>query len=205
MTAASSARALRPIAHPEPLQLETRRGSAAMMLFIATEASLFIFLFVSYWYMANGNQQWPQVAPPKLHYALAMLAILVTSSGVLHWGEGQSKRHNYTVARFTLLGTIALGLLFIALSVLEYMEHLKTLSPREDAYSSIFYTTTTLHGAHLAFGLCMLIYVLILPGAEPRDRSPHQAYHNAALYWHFVDIVWVFVVTILYVVPNIKP
>jgi cytochrome c oxidase subunit 3 len=203
MTAAS-ARALQPIAHPDPLQLERRRGSAAMMLFIATEASLFILLFVSYWYLANGNQQWPQDAPPKMHYALEMLVVLIISSGVLHWGEQQSKRHNYTVARVALIGTIALGLLFIALSVLEYMEHLKTLSPREDAYSSIFYTITTLHGAHLTFGLCMLLYVLILPGAEPRDRSPHHAYHNAALYWHFVDIVWVFVVTILYVIPNIK-
>ena len=203
MTAAA-APALAPIDRKEPLPLDTRRGSGAMMLFIATEASLFIMLFVSYWYLGNGNIEWPQDAPPKLHYALIMLGVLLLSSGVLHWGEQQLKRSNFRSATLALAGAIALGIVFVALSVLEYMEHLKTLSPRADAYSSIFYTIVTLHGVHLTFGLCALAYVLVLPSYEPRDRSPHQPYHTAAMYWHFVDIVWVFVVTFLYVIPNLR-
>jgi cytochrome c oxidase subunit III len=202
MTAAS-ARVLTPIEHREPLPLDNRRGSVAMMLFIATEASLFILMFASYWYMGNGNVVWPQDAPPKLHYVLPMLGILILSSIVLHWGENQNKKRSYSAALAALAGTIALGLLFLGLSVLDYKEHLQTLSPRTDAYGSIFYTIITLHAAHVMFGLCMLLYVLILPGEDPRDRSPHFAYHNAAMYWHFVDVVWVFVVAILYVIPNL--
>ncbi len=98
---------------------------------------------------------------------------------------------------------IALGLGFIVLSVLEYLDHLKSLSPLQDSYGSIFYTTTTLHGAHLTMGLMMLIYVLLLPQIEPTRDSPHRPYHTAAMYWHFVDTMWLFIVIILYVVPNL--
>jgi heme/copper-type cytochrome/quinol oxidase subunit 3 len=50
----------------------------------------------------------------------------------------------------------------------------------------------------------MLIFVLILPKLEPRQFPPYRPYHNATLYWHFVDLVWVFLVTFLYVAPNVR-
>ena len=50
----------------------------------------------------------------------------------------------------------------------------------------------------------MLIFVLIFPKYEPRQWTPHRPYHNAAMYWHFVDIVWIFVVALLFVAPNVR-
>jgi cytochrome c oxidase subunit III len=186
-----------------PFPIYNRIGSSAILLFISTEATLFAMLFATYWYLGKGKPYWPMDDPPKLHYAIAMLILLLASSGVLHFGEVQLKRRNVGVGMTLLVVTILMGLAFIALSVLEYQEHLQTLSPVGDVYGSIFYTTTTFHGAHLTLGLLMLLYVLFLPSVEPREATPYRPYHNAALYWHFVDVVWVFVVIILYIIPNL--
>jgi len=187
-----------------PLPIDDRRGTTAMWLFICTEASLFAIFFASYWYSGKGEYRWPPDAPPKLHYAIPMLIVLVSSSLVLYWGELQVKQEKQRAGLIALGVTILMGIGFLILSVFEYKEHLLTLSPRTDAYGSIFYTIVTFHAAHVTLGLCMLLYVLFLPGIEPRERTPHRPFHNAALYWHFVDTVWVFVVAILYVTPNIR-
>jgi heme/copper-type cytochrome/quinol oxidase subunit 3 len=81
--------------------------------------------------------------------------------------------------------------------------HQKELLPQEDSYGSIFYTITSFHAAHLIIGWGILAYVLFQPSLEP-DRPPHRPLHSAAMYWHFVDAVWVVIVTLLYVVPNLR-
>jgi heme/copper-type cytochrome/quinol oxidase subunit 3 len=185
------------------LPWDVKRGTEGTWWFIASEAMLFTGLFFSYFYLGHTVSRWPPDSPPKLMLALIMLGVLVASSLILEWGRRQGKRGRDRVARRALLGSIILGAVFIALQVLEYRNHLKELRPTADAYGSIFYTITTFHGAHLALGLLMLIYVLFLPELEPTSKPPHRPYHNAALYWHFVDVVWVFIVLILYVSPRL--
>lgn len=184
--------------------LDDRRGTAAMWLFILTEAALFILLFFSYFYLAEGGWRWPGEEPPKLHLAIPMLVVLWVSSGVLHWGEREIKAQRYARGRAGLAVTIILGLGFLVMQWFEYMEHLKTLAPTTDVYGSIFYTITTFHAAHLIIGLLMLIYVLALPRVEPTDRPPHRPFHNAAMYWHFVDFIWLWIVIFLYIGPNTR-
>lgn len=179
------------------------RGTWGILLFITTEAMLFVMLFVAYFYLEKGNDRWKVEQPPKLHYALPMLAVLLISSGVVHWGEQQLKKQRPRAARAALGGTILLGLLFLGLTYFDDVEHLQTLTPRSDAYGSIFYTIVSLHGLHVVVGLLMLLWVFFLRQWEPAQHSPHRPYHNASLYWHFVDLVWVFVVAILFVAPNV--
>ena len=93
----------------------------------------------------------------------------------------------------------------LVLQFFEYRNHLQTLLPTTDSYGSIFYTITTIHGAHVTLGLLMLAYAIVLPRLEPAGRPPHRPLHNAALYWHFVDIVWVFIVGLLYYLPRLTP
>jgi heme/copper-type cytochrome/quinol oxidase subunit 3 len=50
----------------------------------------------------------------------------------------------------------------------------------------------------------MLAYVLTLPRYEPVDRPPHRPFHNAALYWHFVDFIWIWIIIFLYIGPNTR-
>lgn len=186
------------------LPWDNRRGTASMVLFIVTEAMLFVALFFVYFYLGRGQVHWPTDAPPKLTLALIMLVVLLASSVILQWGENVSRRGREGAARLSLGITILLGLAFLGLQVLEYRDHLRTLLPTTDAYGSIFYTITSLHGAHLLLGLLMLVYVLVLPKLEPTQRPPHRPLHNASLYWHFVDGAWVFIVGLLYVLPHLQ-
>jgi cytochrome c oxidase subunit I+III len=178
---------------------DQRLGTRAMWLFIATEATLFLMLFFSYCYLGP----WPTERAPNLQLALPMLGVLLMSSGVLHWGESRLKRAHTGQARGALGATIALGVGFMVLQVLEYREHLKTLTPQSNSYGSIFYTLTGLHGLHLVLGLCMLGYVLCLPTLHRAQHAPHHAYANASRYWHFVDAVWLVIVGVVYVLPHL--
>ncbi|HVY37748.1 MAG TPA: cytochrome c oxidase subunit 3 [Polyangia bacterium] len=176
------------------------RGSFAMALTITTEAMLFVSLFFAYFYVGRLQHLWP-AHPPKLKMALILLAILVGSSGTIYAGEHALKKGARVVARLALIVTILLGVLFMAIQVLEYLDHLQELTPRTNAYGSLFYVITGFHALHVVAGLLMLIYVACLPDLDPPD-APHRPLHNAALYWHFVDVVWVFVVATLYVLPH---
>ena len=186
------------------LPWDTKRGSASMLLFILTEAMLFVSLFFGYFYLGAHNDHWPLDELPKLHLATIMLIVLLASSVVLYFGEEASKKGKTGRARLLLAATIAMGVVFVAIQVLEYRNHLRTLKPWTDAYGSAFYTITSLHALHVLVGLAMLVYVLLLPDIEGKVRPPHRPYHNAALYWHFVDIVWLCVVLLLYYLPHVN-
>jgi heme/copper-type cytochrome/quinol oxidase subunit 3 len=187
-----------------PRDVIVDRGSWAMGMFIATEAMLFVSLFFAYYYLGHEVTKWPP-EPPAFGLALVMLAVLLMSSAVLHQGERAQRRGHTTAARTWVAVTVALGLLFLGLQALEYRNHLRELQPTTDAYGSIFYTITSIHGLHVLLGVAMLAYVLVLPEIGPGRKPPHRPLHNAALYWHFVDVVWVLIVGLLYVAPNIRP
>jgi cytochrome c oxidase subunit III len=191
-------------APPPVRRIDDSRGTFGMALLISCEATLFGVLFFAYYYLESGNAQWQADSPPKLHYSIPMLAVLLISSGVLYWGEKRVEEHRYGEARAALTATIALGLLFVVLSYLEYSEHLKSLTPTTDSYGSIFYTIVSLHLTHVVVGLLMLLWLFSVPRWEPAQHTPHRPFRNVAMYWHFVDTVWFFVVMLLYVVPNIR-
>jgi heme/copper-type cytochrome/quinol oxidase subunit 3 len=182
--------------------LEADRGVYAVSMLIITEAALFVCLFASYYFLGNNKDRWAIDIPPKLTLALVMLAILIASSLVMMWGERMVKLGRYSVARFAVILTVVMGLIFVAIQTAEYKDHWKTLTPLTDSYGSIFYTITTFHAAHVVMGILMLCYLAILPNYGPSKFPPHRPYRVVALYWHFVDIVWIFVVILLYLIPN---
>lgn len=187
---------------PQPL-LERERGTYAMMLTILTEGFLFISFFSAYFFLGNNKQRWKTEELPKLHYAIPMLIILIISSLVLHWGERQVKKQRYRAGRVGVVITVLLGLVFLVLQSFEYKEHWEHLTPYTDSYGSIFYTITTFHGAHVFVGLLILLYVLAMPRYAPAGETPYRPYHVGAMYWHFVDVIWIFVVAILYIGPHL--
>lgn len=192
-------------AHPElpvSLGVDERRGTRGMLLFILSEAMLFVMLFFAYFYLGSNQPRWPMHPPPKLMLASIMLVILLASSVVLYWGEQASRQGRDTAARAAVALTLLLGIVFVVIQGFEYRNHLKELKPTTDAYGSIFYTITSFHAAHLLLGMTMLAYVLVLPRLEHMGQPPHQPLKNAALYWHFVDVVWLIIVALLYVTPH---
>ena len=187
---------------PHGRPIERQRGKWGMWLFIASEGTLFALLFFSYAYLGTSNQEWPPHEDPSYMYALILLGILLVSSVVLYWGERSIKKGDTGKLKLSLALTLLLGVAFLVLQYIEYRHHLKHLTPWENAYGSIFYTITTFHLAHLVLGFFMLLFVFARALAGHFSRERHLAVENVALYWHFVDGIWLFVVFILYITPR---
>lgn len=183
--------------------LERMRGKWGMWLFIATEGMLFAMLFFAYGYLGASRPEWPPEKDPSLKYALILLGILIVSSVVLHWAERGIKRGQQMRFRVGLAITLLLGVVFLVVQRFEYVHHLHSLTPGMNAYGSIFFTITSFHLAHLVIGMLMLSHVTARALAGHFSERKHLAVENTSLYWHFVDLVWLFVVGILYVSPHL--
>jgi cytochrome c oxidase subunit 3/cytochrome c oxidase subunit I+III len=184
----------------DALPPDTHRGTAGMALAIVTEALLFVSLFFAYFYVGHQHRRWP-VHPPKLELALLLLAVLLASSLTLELAVRRLAAGGLGGARALLAATIGLGALFLVLQSFEYRDRLREVQPTSNAYGSLFYAITGFHALHVVAGLAMLVFVSCLPTLEP-ERSPHRPLNNAALYWHFVDAVWIVVVGLLYLLPR---
>lgn len=170
-----------------------------MALFIATEAALFVYLIAGYFYVGGGTATWPPLVP-SIRITGFNTVLLVLSSGSAILAERSIKRGARAMLRAWLIVTILLGATFLAFQMYEYTT--LEIHAQTDAYGSFFYLITGLHGAHVALGLLMLIYVLLRAFAGHFDAVRHSAVRNAILYWHFVDVVWLFVFTTLYMLPR---
>jgi heme/copper-type cytochrome/quinol oxidase subunit 3 len=179
-------------------------GRWGMLLFLVNEATLFGCLVTSYFYIGFHHATWPPagVAKPTLQRPLIMTALLVSSSVVLVIAESFFKRRRTVGYRVGVLVTVALGASFLAMQVLEYREKLTRLHPSDNSYASLFYTITGLHGTHVAFGMLVLLWAMAreIAGTAPPPRS--LAVKNSSLYWHFVDAVWLVILTSLYISPR---
>jgi heme/copper-type cytochrome/quinol oxidase subunit 3 len=171
---------------------------------IATEAMLFVCMFGAYYYLGTNKDRWAIETPPSLKYPFILLAILLSSSIVLNWGEHAVEMGRVFAGRIAIWITVALGVIFLVLQSFEYRAHWFDLTPYSDSYGSIFYAITTLHAAHVVVGVMLLCYIAFLPLPGVNIRSPHKSYKTVSLYWHFVDTVWVFIVILLYVIPHFQ-
>jgi cytochrome c oxidase subunit III len=172
-----------------------------MVLFIATEATLFVYLIASYFYVGGSATSWPPIIPEIRMTAINTVLLLLSSGSAII--ADRSVRHGRIGAlQAWLVVTIVLGAVFLAIQMHEYTTlefHAQT-----DAYGSFFYLITGLHGAHVAAGIMMLVYVLVRAFAGHFDAVRNDAVRNAILYWHFVDVVWLVVFTSLYLLPRLK-
>jgi cytochrome c oxidase subunit 3 len=186
-----------------PPRWDESRGSHTMSWLIVTEAMLFVSLFFTYFMLGSINARWPMDEPPKLKLALWMLAVLLVSSGVLEIARHLRRRAHGAASRIATVIAAAMGVGFLVIQAAEYKERLKVVTPFTDAYGSIFYTITSVHGLHVFFGVLALLFVACLPHPGPgAARPPHRALHVATMYWHFVDGVWLGIVALLYLLPR---
>lgn len=176
-------------------------GRWGMILLIATEATLFAYLLFSYFYLGSMSSTWPPHGMPDLKLSIPNTIILLVSSGTMWWADSGIRKGNQGRLRLGLLITLVLGIVFLAIQMVEYSH--KTFTPATDAYGSLFFTITGFHGAHVAVGLLMNIVVQVRAWLGHFTAERHLAVSNTALYWHFVDIVWLFVFASLYITPRL--
>ncbi|MFI6231229.1 heme-copper oxidase subunit III [Micromonospora echinospora] len=182
-------------------------GWWGMVMFVVTEATLFACLLGSYYYLRfQYGGQWPPpgIEPPELLLPLVMTAVLVPSSLPVIWAERGIRKGQRWRLRSGLAATLLLGVTFLALQAIEYTDKLRHFTITTDAYGSLFYVVTGFHGLHVAVGLTMITWLLVASlrggsfGAHRHDRV-----RNAAIYWHFVDAVWVVILFTVYLSPRL--
>jgi heme/copper-type cytochrome/quinol oxidase subunit 3 len=181
-------------------------GWWGMLLVLVTEGTLFAILLASYFYTRfRSPGPWPPdgIPDPKLAKPVAMTLLLMASSVTAYTAELGSRRSDLRRLHAGLAATFVLGLTFLILQGLEYHEKLADLRPSTNAYGSFFYAITGLHGSHVVFGLLLLAWTQFFAWRGAYASENHVAVQVAALYWHFVHVVWLFVFASLYLSPRL--
>jgi cytochrome c oxidase subunit 3 len=185
------------------------QGMLAMAIFIGSEVMLFASFFTAY-FMVRYNiaeNDWPPVKDAAtgerwelpVEITAVNTAFLIASSFTLWWGEHRLKHGDRRGLERGLLVSILLGVTFLAIQVNEYI-HLG-FTPQDQAFGSAFYTLTGFHGLHVFVGLCLLLMCYVR-AKRAHDFSPTSATPLGAssMYWHFVDVVWVFLFILVYLI-----
>jgi cytochrome c oxidase subunit III len=172
-----------------------------MYIFLASEVMFFGSMFAMYFYLFGSHPiSWPPPNTPAVNWfpIPAVNTVILLSSGVTCHFALESIAHDRRRTFYILLvSTIILGVLFEAGQVYEFTHARITLGGLNQ-FGSAFFTMTGFHGLHVAGGL---VFLLLMLGRATRghfNSRHHVGFAAATLYWHFVDVVWVFLFGILY-------
>lgn len=126
--------------------------------------------------------------------------LLVSSSITLQIGESFLAKDRIVPFRILLAVTILLGLVFLGGQIAEYSEfgHHEFYLTGSGPFGTLFYAITGLHGLHVSAGVLLLIYLLVGSFRGQFSSKHHKAVTTLGIYWHFVDVVWIFLVFVLY-------
>ncbi|MDQ3752427.1 MAG: heme-copper oxidase subunit III [Actinomycetota bacterium] len=187
----------RPSAHRRPRVSPSLLG---MILFIASEVMFFGGLFGAYFNIRAGFGEWPPAGTPEIEIVvtIALTVVLLSSSVTQHLAVAAIKRDDPRGLVRWIGITVCLGLAFLAGQAYEY----STLGfgPADNVFTTLFFTITGFHGFHVAAGVVILILVMLRAN---RFSAEHHGHVEAATYyWHFVDAVWLFVFTALYLLTQ---
>jgi cytochrome c oxidase subunit 3 len=170
-----------------------------MFLFIASEIMLFGSFFTIYFFVrVSAGTPWP-TPPNQLPVFVAGMntIILVTSSFTMHWALQSIKRGNRSGLKAGLVLTFLLGTTFLLTQLLEYSRI--GFTPHTDAFGSVFFGLTGLHGAHVFVGLTLLAAATIRAFRGHYTEESHHGVEIPGIYWHFVDVMWIVVYTTVYI------
>lgn len=178
-----------------------------MVWLIATEATLFALLLASYFYLRFRNgPEWPpgDLHAPELALPLIMTAILWSSSIPVHIADKGIKAGKQGRLKWGLGLGFLLGAAFLVITLaVEWPRTLEEFTPRTNSYGSMFFTITGFHATHVVIGLSVSLWVQAAAWRGAFDERRHVSVQTFAMYWHFVDIVWAFVLLSLYVSPHL--
>jgi len=175
-------------------------GKLGIWLFLASEVMLFGALFSTYILLRVGATEWPH-GELSIKLGAINTVILICSSVTTVMAWASLKLNNFGKGRLYLFVTIVLAAVFLVNKYFEYADHFsRGEGPWHSTFLAIYFTLTGLHGLHIVGGIVVMAYLLV-PGARLWKTNPEQ-YANrieyTGLYWHFVDLVWIFLFPVLY-------
>lgn len=193
---------------PHELEKATSEGRNKILgfwLFLGGETVLFGTLFATYIALRN---QVPEGPTGKQLFDVSMIAIatfiLLTSSLTSVMAMMSMHRHKLGGTLGWLGATVALGGAFLGMEIYEFIHYVhEGHTFTSSAFATSFYTLVGFHGAHVAFGV-LWIGLLIFQGLEKGlTVVTAPKFFVASLYWHFIDVVWVFIFTVVYLMGKV--
>ncbi len=178
-----------------------------MWLFIISDALTFSALLVAYSYSRLANPNWP--TPFEIYPAITLSTImtfcLLSSSVTMVMGVSAAHRGLRSTAVKWVLATMAGGLAFVVLHANEWIHLLHTgVTPFQNPWGVPLFGATffTLTGLHMTHVVCGVIYLGIIAFGFGRGKFEGLDVEVAGLYWHFVDLVWMFIFPLVYLMSN---
>ena len=191
---------------PPPPAIRRSKSLAwwGMMTVIATEGMVFAGLLASYGFLRASAQQWPPAGIPLPELPLTgLFSVLLIGSSIPVWlAERAIKRGDVARMRALLLLAWFMAAAFVGHSLYDFVE--LTFGWTDNAYGSIFYTTVGLHLAHVIIALILGAGLQAKAWANRYDKEHHTTVEVVSLYWHFVDVVWVFVFSVLFLSEHLR-
>ncbi|MFS0861348.1 cytochrome c oxidase subunit III [Fredinandcohnia sp. 179-A 10B2 NHS] len=187
-------------AEPEKATLEGKNKFLGFWLFLGGETVLFASLFATYLALRGNHGTGPssqEIFEIPLTFAATML--LLTSSLTSVYAMYHMKNFNFKKMQLWLGITVLLGFAFLLLEIYEFNHYVHlghTIT--SSAFGSSFYVLVGTHGAHVAFGLSWILTLMIRNAKRGLDLHNAPKFYVASLYWHFIDVVWLFIFTVVY-------
>lgn len=189
-------------AEPEKSTLEAKNKFLGFWLFLGGETVLFASLFATY---LSLKDKVPNTSQPlakdlfELPLTFVATMLLLTSSLTSVYAMYQMKNFAFKKMMVWLGLTVLLGLGFLGLEVYEFTHYVHEGHKfTSSAFGSAFYTLVGFHGAHVAFGLAWCLSLMLRNAKRGLDLYNAPKFYVFSLYWHFIDVVWVFIFTIVY-------
>jgi cytochrome c oxidase subunit 3 len=201
MTGEAAVRHAAPGGHVEDPEQASRNMLLGVRLGIASEVMLFGALFAAYFVIRADSGTWPPegygLERPEILLPGINTLLLVTSSVTMQLGVRAAVRGMQRLVLRWLTITILLGIGFLSIQGYEYANN--GFGLRDGVFGSTFYTLTGFHGAHVLIGLILIAIVANRARHGLVTAERHTAVEAASYYWHFVDVVWLFLFSTLYV------
>jgi cytochrome c oxidase subunit III len=179
--------------------------SVGTIVWLASELMFFAGLFAMFFTVKAQNEgEWPpHPAELSLSYALPFTVILVASSFTCQYGVFAAERGDVFGLRRWYVVTLIMGTIFVLGQAGEYYtmmtEHHTTMAT--SAYGTVFFMTTGFHGLHVIGGLIAFVFLMIRTKLSKFTPAQAIAAIVVSYYWHFVDIVWIGLFAVIYLVP----
>lgn len=169
-------------------------------MLVATESAWFIYLLFSYYYTgASAQPGWLLEPHPTLKLAAPDTVVLLASSLVAWIGERGVLERRRWQALLGFGGAAVMGTVFAVVQGFEW--HAKTFRLGDNSYASLYYVTTGFHMAHVIIGIAVLVALFAWTALDYFSPRRQLSVSAGVLYWHFVDIVWLFLFTTYYITP----
>lgn len=188
--------------HPEQATVEGKNKLVGLWIFLASDTVLFASVFATYIALKDSGPAGMEFFAKDLYelpLAFIMTMLLLTSSLTSVYAMYHLKNYNYNGVRTWMGITVLLGLGFLALEIYEFTHYVNIgFGYTQSAFSSAFFTLVGMHGVHVVIGLIWISGLIFRNSGRGLNLYNAPKFFCASLYWHFIDVVWVFIFTVVY-------